>query len=172
MSIRLVLLNLWLRVFAKPMVRRFHGPAQMRGATERLASWIVREPTEICRLQIRLAGRDALSLRAGRCVAGRVILYLHGGGYVTGSPWMYRGLTGRLAKLSGLEVIVPDYRLAPEAPVGGRYTTTVKVVDRVMDAASGTFVVRMELPNPKGALPAGLKCRARFALGEAPPASR
>lgn len=133
MSIRLVLLNLWLRAFAKPMVRRFHGPAQMRRATERLASWIVREPTEICRLQIRLAGRDALSLRAGQCAAGRVILYLHGGGYVTGSPWMYRGLTGRLAKLSGLEVIVPDYRLAPEAPVGAALEDATAAFDALVE---------------------------------------
>jgi len=32
----------------------------------------------------------------------------------------------------------------------------------VIDAASGTFGVRMELPNPKFRLPAGLKCRVAF----------
>ena len=49
---------------------------------------------------------------------------------------------------------------------GGRHATTVRLVDKVMDAASGTFVVRMELPNPKGTLPAGLKCRVRFLPGD------
>jgi RND family efflux transporter MFP subunit len=58
----------------------------------------------------------------------------------------------------------------PEAPVGGIYRATVTVVDRVVDAASGTFRVRLELPNPGRALPAGLKCRALLVGGE--PADR
>jgi multidrug efflux pump subunit AcrA (membrane-fusion protein) len=46
--------------------------------------------------------------------------------------------------------------------VGGKYTARVEIVDRVVDAASGTFGVRMTLPNPDRKIPAGLKCRARF----------
>ncbi len=38
----------------------------------------------------------------------------------------------------------------------------VKIIDRVVDAASGTFGMRLELPNPKYELPAGLKCRVAF----------
>jgi len=49
-----------------------------------------------------------------------------------------------------------------EPPVGGRYTARVEVVDRTVDAASGTFGVRLQLPNPDGSIPAGVKCRARF----------
>ena len=50
----------------------------------------------------------------------------------------------------------------PEAPVGGKYVARVEVVDPVFDAASGTFGVRLTLPNPERRIPAGLKCRARF----------
>ena len=50
----------------------------------------------------------------------------------------------------------------PEQPIGGRYQTTVTVVDRVVDAASGTVGVRLELANPKGAIPAGVRCRVDF----------
>ena len=50
----------------------------------------------------------------------------------------------------------------PEPPIGGRYRTTVTVVDRVVDAASGTMGVRLELANPKGAIPAGVRCRVDF----------
>ncbi len=50
----------------------------------------------------------------------------------------------------------------PEAPVGGVYAARVKVVDQVVDAASGTFGVRLELPNPNYRLPAGLRCKIRF----------
>lgn len=38
----------------------------------------------------------------------------------------------------------------------------VTVVDRVVDAASGTFGVRLALPNPGHRIPAGLKCKVRL----------
>lgn len=50
----------------------------------------------------------------------------------------------------------------PEGPVKGKHTARVTVVDRVVDAASGTFGVRLELPNPRYRLPAGLKCQVSF----------
>ena len=50
----------------------------------------------------------------------------------------------------------------PEPPVPGEYAAKVTVVDRVVDAASGTFGVRLELPNHELKLPAGLKCTVRF----------
>jgi RND family efflux transporter MFP subunit len=50
----------------------------------------------------------------------------------------------------------------PETPVDGVYEARVTVVDRVVDAASGMFGVRLELPNPTYRLPAGLKCQIRF----------
>ena len=53
-------------------------------------------------------------------------------------------------------------QVKPESPLTGEYTAKVVVVDRVVDAASGTFGVRMELPNPLLKLPAGLKCSVSF----------
>jgi hypothetical protein len=50
----------------------------------------------------------------------------------------------------------------PESPPGGVYTAVVKIVDTVIDAASGTFGVRLELPNPDYHIPAGLKCQVVF----------
>lgn len=47
---------------------------------------------------------------------GKAVLYLHGGGYVLGSPATHFGMAGRLALASGCEVFVIDYRLAPEHP--------------------------------------------------------
>jgi membrane fusion protein, multidrug efflux system len=49
--------------------------------------------------------------------------------------------------------------VVPEAPVGGQHFAEIKIVDSVIDAASGTFGVRLELPNPNNRLPAGLKCK-------------
>jgi len=44
------------------------------------------------------------------------------------------------------------------------YTATISSIDRIVDAASGTFVVFMDLPNPKLDLPAGVKCKATLQL--------
>ena len=44
------------------------------------------------------------------------LVYLHGGGYVMGSPDSHRALTARLATLLGCPVYSIDYRLAPEHP--------------------------------------------------------
>lgn len=47
---------------------------------------------------------------------GAKILYLHGGGYVSGSLNTHRTLAYNLAKASGFKVLLLDYRLAPEHP--------------------------------------------------------
>jgi RND family efflux transporter MFP subunit len=49
-----------------------------------------------------------------------------------------------------------------EAPLGSRHRATVLVVDQVLDTASGTFGIRLALPNPDLAIPAGLRCKVRF----------
>ncbi len=54
--------------------------------------------------------------------------------------------------------------IEPEQPIGGAYKALVAVVDKVMDAASGTFGVRLTLPNPDLSLPAGVRCRVKFDL--------
>ncbi|MBT8131991.1 MAG: efflux RND transporter periplasmic adaptor subunit [Gammaproteobacteria bacterium] len=81
----------------------------------------------------------------------------------------------RLAQLDPLkvEVILPasmfgrvksgqKARIRPEAPMNGIYEAEVTIVDRVIDASSGTFSVRLQLPNPDHKLPGGLKCGVKF----------
>jgi acetyl esterase/lipase len=46
----------------------------------------------------------------------RTVLYLHGGGYVIGSPDGHSDALASLAAQGGLRVLAPDYRLAPEHP--------------------------------------------------------
>jgi RND family efflux transporter MFP subunit len=80
-----------------------------------------------------------------------------------------------LAKIDQLnvEVFVPVDRFGeiglgqtaivqPVEPIGGSYEAMVEVVDQVFDAASGTFGVRLQLPNKDESLPAGIRCRVDF----------
>jgi RND family efflux transporter MFP subunit len=59
----------------------------------------------------------------------------------------------------GMEAIVFG-----EQPVGGRYTATVEVIDPLIDSRSGTFGIRLLLPNPDNKIPAGLRCKVEFPL--------
>ncbi len=73
-------------------------------------------------------------------------------------------------------------KIFPELVSSGIHRATVVSVDRFIDGASGTFDVRLELPNPEYKIPSGLKCQVEFddaavepvletAAGPAPPAS-
>jgi len=50
--------------------------------------------------------------------------------------------------------------LAPFFP--GTYAAKVVVVDKLIDAASGTLGVRLQLANPNNKIPAGIKCSVEF----------
>ena len=65
-------------------------------------------------------------------------------------------------RLLGKISVGQDASVLPEDPVGGNHDAKVIVVDPVVDAASGTFGVRLELPNEKQLVPAGAKCRVKF----------
>src|SRR5262249_55343116 len=65
-------------------------------------------------------------------------------------------------RLWGQMAVGTQAQVMPEPPVKGSYVARVTIVDKVIDAASGTFGVRLELPNSNLRLPAGLKCSVRF----------
>ena len=74
-----------------------------------------------------------------------------------------------------VEVIVPasyfskikqgmGANVKPEMAETGAQPAKVVVVDKVIDAASNSFRVRLELPNPNNQLPPGLRCKVDFDL--------
>ncbi len=68
--------------------------------------------------RVEVAGRPAEWVLASSVLpfATKTILYLHGGGFYSGSPATHRELAARLSRASGVRVLLPDYRLAPENP--------------------------------------------------------
>jgi RND family efflux transporter MFP subunit len=81
----------------------------------------------------------------------------------------------RIAQINPLriEVIVPAASfgsleagqlayVSPEAPSEGRIPALVTIVDKVVDGASGSFRVRLSMPNPDYAIPSGLNCKVEF----------
>jgi acetyl esterase/lipase len=47
---------------------------------------------------------------------GPAVLYLHGGGMISGSVALYDGPVSRYVSSSGVSMLAVDYRLAPEHP--------------------------------------------------------
>lgn len=88
------------RRFIEAAVRLIPGPAEAE--SERVGSG---EPP----LVRVAAGRDDPTRRPA-------LLWLHGGGFVIGSPRTHRALAGHIATSAGADVYLPDYRLAPEHP--------------------------------------------------------
>lgn len=64
--------------------------------------------------EVTVGGVKAERVAAGDAVGTRAMLYLHGGGYVVGSPESHRGLAANLSRATGCRVFTLDYRLAPE----------------------------------------------------------
>lgn len=97
--------------------------------------------------------------------------YVSPGEYVSTQPLL------QIAQINPLrvEVIVPasmfglikpgmTANVITEFEKYGSHKARVALVDRVVDSASSTFGVRLELPNPDYQIPSGLKCRVRFDL--------
>ena len=66
-------------------------------------------------------------------VEGRQILYLHGGGYVGGSPRSHRPLAARIAEAARATAIVADYRLGPEHACPAAVEDAVSVYRWMLD---------------------------------------
>ncbi len=66
--------------------------------------------------EVTANGVPAHWLEAPETDAGRVLLFLHGGGFQLGSLRSDGELAARLGRASGMRVLFPEYRLAPEHP--------------------------------------------------------
>jgi RND family efflux transporter MFP subunit len=150
---------------------RDEAEAEYRFATEQLRQ--ARENQKLAELEVKRSS-EVLALRTIKSpFSGVVVEVLQKPGEFSSTN--IKDPIVKLAEVDPLhvEVVLPvalygkikvGHRatVLPEQPIGGRYSATVKVVDRVIDAASGTFGIRLELPNRQREIPAGARCRVRF----------
>ena len=59
--------------------------------------------------------------------AEKLILYAHGGGYVSGSCNDHRGFVSKFAKFTGITNLIYEYRLAPEHPFPAALEDSVRI---------------------------------------------
>jgi len=67
----------------------------------------------------------------------RVLLFIHGGAFITGSSRSHRVLAGRLGRAAGATVVVPDYRRAPEHPYPAALDDVHAAYLELLDAGAG-----------------------------------
>lgn len=133
---------------------------------------VARENQKMAELEMARAS-EVLGMRTLRSPVNGVVVdrYLKAGEFATTNV---KDPILKIAEIDPLnvEVILPAAlygkvqrgdraEVVPETPKQP-FLARVAVVDRVINAASGTFGVRLELPNEKQAVPAGAKCRLRF----------
>ena len=120
---------------------------------------------DVVRAKAQLALRTTASPSDGIVVD----TFLSGGEFAQGQPIL------EIASIDPLhvEVIMPMSAygkvepgmtgiVMPEQPLTGEFEAKVAIVDRIVDAASGTFGVRLLLENRSFSLPAGIECQVRF----------
>ena len=87
---------------------------QLRGKTAAAEHWLTRLNGTVAAVPVAAHGVASEWIGADAAAARGVLLYLHGGAFCVHLPNAYRQLAQRLAEATGLRVLVPDYRLAPE----------------------------------------------------------
>ena len=116
MSVRAEMLRLGTRCLLKGKPGPAASLAERRRRAAAADRWVRDPPPGIERVAVDAGGVAAEWVAAPTAQAGVNILYLHGGGYVIGSPSLYRNLTWRLARAAAARLLAVDYRLAPEHP--------------------------------------------------------
>ncbi len=131
-SVRARITNLLLRLAVKPSLRRERKlkPERIDAVRRRgvwCARWLIRP---IKGTTVRPVDQDGIRgewVTAPGAQEDRAVFFVHGGGFIIGSPAIYRHLVSRLSLACGCPVFSLDYRLAPEYP----YPTPL---DDVLDA--------------------------------------
>src|SRR5712692_9879558 len=95
MSVRAELVRLGLRLCMKP--RRFTSAAAERRQSAALAYFVPWPPKGTDVARVELGGVKAIGVAPGGWLGDRRVLYLHGGGHVSGSPVLYRDFIWRIA---------------------------------------------------------------------------
>lgn len=104
----------FMRFFIRPWVSRFRHPRLIQKSVYCL-DFLLGFLAVIGFSKIRISEHlKADSLVESKLGDRSVILYLHGGAFNCHLPNAYRSVTRKLSKVCGVDIVMPDYRLAPQ----------------------------------------------------------
>lgn len=114
MSLQLYVMDWILRFQIKRRFKKNPDVFELRPIMQAQEPMSSKLPPEVSAEEITLGGVPVEKLSAKGVASAGAIFYIHGGGWVAGSPRTHRPLTWRLASKLGMPVYAVDYRLAPE----------------------------------------------------------
>lgn len=133
MSWQQKLLNPTLKLIEKRHMANAKGPESLRKAFELKAKLFFHAPRGTEMEWEALGDTKALRIGGDALDAERVILYIHGGGHVFGSPKTHSAMLAQLAKRVGCEAILPVYPMSPES----KFPTSLNTIRAAYDEVLG-----------------------------------
>jgi epsilon-lactone hydrolase len=110
-------IRFWRFVLQKAFKGRHLTIAQNRAQARQTAWWMeCAIPKDVEIERVELEGLRAAWIRPAGADQGKVMLYFHGGGYVSGSIDSHLMMCSLLAQTLKMNLLLPEYRLAPEQP--------------------------------------------------------
>jgi acetyl esterase/lipase len=106
----------WYFLLRATLKSRKQTVEQSRAWNAQNAHWMNRLPRGVNLERFSVEHIPAAWFRSNRAIPGRVILYLHGGGYVVGNIDDYKMICGQMADILKTDLLLLEYRLAPEHP--------------------------------------------------------
>jgi acetyl esterase/lipase len=113
-SLRTRLMNRMLRTTTKSTWRPGLDIVRVREHTAKMEARLVRKAPAVPTEQLSIDGVPATWFGGPERAAAGTLLYLHGGAWCLHLPRIYARFASLLCELTGLRVLLPEYRLAPE----------------------------------------------------------
>jgi len=169
MSLLRPLLNGYLRLVEKRKLARTRDVHKIRRDFARTARLLFRAPrgTQITRSRLTGAG-EVLRVSPAQTRSDLVIFYIHGGGFVFGSPDTHSAMLGALAQRLGAAAVLPYYRLAPEAPFPAAIEDVAAAYQAVLDSGVAAHNIILGGDSAGGALAFNLLSRLCADAGPLP----
>lgn len=157
----------WLAA-AKPILDKMNGRSELDWPAARTAyddglARLFPAPNGVSFSTVTIGGTPCLHVVPDNAVGGRVLFYIHGGGYVHGGVNGYRGLAGRYAKALQAEVYLPDYRQAPEHPFPTPIDDTFNTYRALLASGVNPRALALSGDSAGGAMVVTIMRRARDA---------
>ncbi|MFB9237817.1 alpha/beta hydrolase [Plantactinospora siamensis] len=126
-------------------------------------SWgdLTAEPREVDYVEIDAGGRPAMWAIPKRSAPDRVLLCLHGGGFISGSIYSHRKLFAHLAKAAGVRALIVEYRLAPKHVHPAQVEDAVTAYRWLLEQGTAAEHVVLTGDSAGGGLSISVQLRAR-----------
>jgi acetyl esterase/lipase len=138
-SLRARLINTLFRLTVKPMWRPGLDIAEVRRHAAKSDARFGRKPPACAIEPVTIAGVPAQWFGATELAERNgTMLYLHGGAWCIHLPALYAKFAATLSSVTGMRVLLPDYRLAPEHPFPAAIDDCFAVYRALGEGAAGT----------------------------------